>query len=114
MFRRMVAISMFVSFIAIATSGLMMFVIERPSFTIQMHPVHKLFGLLLVVAALCHISLNFRSLKNHLKQRSGLIEVAILTAALIFLYGVAMNNKIPADLAAQMDQAAAKAEGGGK
>lgn len=37
MFRKFVAVTLFVSFIAMATSGMMMFVIERPSFTIQMH-----------------------------------------------------------------------------
>ena len=52
MFRKLVAVTLFVSFIAMATSGLMMFFIEKPSFTIQMHPVHKLFGLLLVFAVI--------------------------------------------------------------
>lgn len=111
MFRRIVAMTMAVSFLAMATSGAMMFVIERPSFTIQMHPVHKLFGLLMVVAALCHIYLNARSIKAHLQQRSGTITAGILSVALVLLYGVAVNNTIPADLAQQMDAAAAKVEG---
>jgi len=51
---KFVAVTLFVSFIAMATSGMMTFVIERPSFTIQMHPVHKLFGLLMVMAAATH------------------------------------------------------------
>ncbi|HAN60078.1 MAG TPA: hypothetical protein DCQ11_04415 [Gammaproteobacteria bacterium] len=55
MFRKLVAVTLFVSFIAMATSGLMMFFIEKPSFTIQMHPVHKLFGLLLVFAVIGHL-----------------------------------------------------------
>jgi cytochrome b561 len=111
MFRRVVAVVMFVSFVAMATSGMMMFVMEKPSFTIQMHPVHKLFGLLMVVAALCHIYLNVRSVKNHLKERSGLIVAGVLTVALVGLYGVAANNGLPPELAEQMDAAAAQAEG---
>ena len=55
MFRKLVAVTLFVSFIAMTTSGLMMFFIEKPSFTIQMHPVHKLFGLLLVFAVIGHL-----------------------------------------------------------
>lgn len=47
MFRKIVAITLAVSFVAMATSGLMMFSINKTSFTLQMHPVHKLFGLLM-------------------------------------------------------------------
>ena len=111
MFRRIVAMAMLVSFVAMATSGAMMFVVERPSFTIQMHPVHKLFGVLLIVAAVCHVYLNARSLGNHLRERSGLVVAAVLSVALMLLYGIAVNNTIPADLAQQMDAAAAKVEG---
>ena len=110
MFRRLVAVAMLVSFVAIATSGMMMFVIEKPSFTIQMHPVHKLFGLLLVVAAVCHMVLNAKPIKNHLKKRSGMVAAGVLTVALVALYGVAVNKKVPAELATQMDSAAAQAE----
>lgn len=110
MLRRLVAMAMLVSFMAMATSGAMMFVIERPSFTIQMHPVHKLFGLLMVIAAVAHIILNLNSLKTHLRTRAAQLALAILSALLVLLYGVAVNNRLPADLATQMDEAAAKAE----
>ena len=110
MFRRLVALALFVSFIAMASSGMMMFVIEKPSFTIQMHPVHKLFGLIMVVAAACHVWLNRRGLVGHLKARSGLIALGVLTGLLVLLYGAALNNKLPADLSQQMDSAAAQAE----
>jgi predicted branched-subunit amino acid permease len=63
-----------------------MFVIERPSFTIQMHPVHKLFGLLMVMAAATHLVLNFRQLKNHLKTRSVALAGLVLIVALVLLY----------------------------
>jgi hypothetical protein len=101
---------MLLSFIAMSTSGAMMFVIERPSFTIQMHPVHKVFGLLMVIAAIAHITLNFRSIKAHLKLRSGVVAASILSALLVLLYGAAMNNAVPPELARQMDSAAAQVE----
>lgn len=110
MFRRVVALTMLVSFVAMSTSGAMMFVIERPSFTIQMHPVHKVFGLLMVIAAIAHITLNFRSIKAHLKLRSGVVAASILSALLVLLYGAAMNNAVPPGLAEQMDSAAAQVE----
>jgi Domain of unknown function (DUF4405) len=110
MFRRIVAMAMLVSFLAMATSGAMMFVIEKPSFTIQMHPVHKLFGLLMVCSAIAHIALNYKSIKAHLKFRSALVAASVLTVLLVLLYGAVMTNAVPPELARQMDEAAAKAE----
>jgi hypothetical protein len=110
MLRKIAAISLAVSFLAMATSGLMMFFIEKPSFTIQMHPVHKLFGFLMVVSAITHLSLNYRSLLNHLKTKSTAIYGSVLIVVLVLLYGVAINNKVPEDLANKMDSAAAEAE----
>ncbi len=110
MLRKIASISLAVSFLAIATSGLMMFFIEKPSFTIQMHPVHKLFGLLMIVSGILHIYLNYRSLLNHLKTKSVSIFGGVLVVFLVFLYGVAINNSVPEDLAKRMDSAAAEAE----
>lgn len=101
---------MLISFIAMATSGMMMFFIEKPSFTLQMHPVHKLFGLLMVLAGSTHLVLNFRSIKAHLKLRSGVLALCVLAVVLVAMAGVAMNNRTPAELARQMDEAAAAAE----
>lgn len=110
MLRKIAAVSLAVSFVAMATSGLMMYVVEKPSFTIQMHPVHKVFGILMVAAAVTHLSLNFRGLVNHLKTRSVAVYGSALVAALVLLYGVAVQKEIPAALAQQMDAAAAKLE----
>ncbi|MFM7332338.1 MAG: DUF4405 domain-containing protein [Brachymonas sp.] len=111
MFRKFAAVSLFVSFLAMATSGMMMFVIEKPSFTIQMHPVHKLFGLWMIISVIVHLSYNYRALLNHLKARSASVLGAVLVVVMVVLYGVSLNNAVPADLAQQMDSAAAKAEG---
>ena len=110
MLRKFAALSLAVSFIAMSTSGLMMFFISRPSFTLQMHPVHKLFGLLMVAAALVHISLNYRALLRHLQAKSAQVYGALLVVALVVLYGVAINKQIPPELVEQMDTAAEKAE----
>lgn len=110
MIRKLAAIALAISFIAIATSGMMMFVIEKPSFTLQMHPVHKLFGLIMVLSALIHISFNYRMLLNHLRTRGSALFGALLVVMLTLLYGVALNNEVPVELAEQMDAAAAMAE----
>lgn len=112
MIRKLAAVSLFVSFLAMASSGMMMFVIEKPSFTIQMHPVHKLFGLLMIISVIAHLSFNFRGLLNHIKTRAVAWVGGVLVVVMVLLYGVVINNQIPADLAQQMDDAAAKAESG--
>jgi hypothetical protein len=63
------------------------------------------------IAAVTHLSLNFRGLVNQLKSRSVAVHGSVLVAALVLLYGVAVHKEIPADLAQQMDAAAAKVEG---
>ena len=110
MFRKIVAITMFVSFVAMSTSGLLMIVMDRTSFTLQMHPVHKVFGLLMVATALAHIAYNFRSLKAHLKARAAAITGGVLVAALVGLCALAMNNSVPAEPAASLDALSHKAE----
>jgi cytochrome b561 len=108
--RKIAAVTLAVSFVAMATSGIMMYIVEKPSFTIQMHPVHKVFGILLIAAAVTHLSLNFRGLVNHLKTRSIAVYGSVLVALLVVLYGVAVNKTISPELAQQMDTAAAKAD----
>lgn len=112
MFRKLISAALFVSFLAMATSGLMMFFIEKPSFTIQMHPVHKLFGLIMVVAVIGHLFLNYKMLLNYLKTSSVSIFFGVLVVLLVALYGVAFNNEIPKELAEPLDAIAAQFESG--
>lgn len=87
-----------------------MFVIEKPSFTIQMHPVHKLFGLIMIISVIGHLSFNYRSLMTYLKTKSIAIFGSALVFLLVLLYGVAINNKVPDSIAKPMDELAAQAE----
>lgn len=108
--RRITATALLVSFIAMATSGLLMFIVDKPSFSIQMHPVHKLFGIVLIAAAISHIQLNARAIGVHLKERSGALSAAVLTMVLVLTYGLAVMNPIQPDLAAPLDEAAHRVE----
>lgn len=110
MFRKIVAVALFISFIAMSTSGLMMFFIEKPSFTIQMHPVHKLFGLIMIFSVVGHLSFNLKSLIQYLKNRAVAIVGGIMVCMLVLLYGIALNNEVPAVIATPMDALAAEAE----
>jgi uncharacterized membrane protein len=113
MFRKLISAALFVSFLAMSTSGLMMFFIEKPSFTIQMHPVHKLFGLIMVFAVIGHLFLNYKMLLNYLKTSSVSIFFGALIVLLVVLYGVAFNNEMPKELAEPLDAIADQFESGG-
>lgn len=110
MIRKIFAVSLFVSFIAMATSGMMMFVIEKPSFTIQMHPVHKLFGLIMIASVIGHLSFNYHSLFTYLKTKSVAIFGGMMVCMLVILYGVAIYNEVPNITAKPMDRLAEEAE----
>jgi len=110
MFRKLVAITLLISFLAMSTSGLMMFFINQTSFTLQMHPVHKLFGLLMVIAAISHIILNFKNILNHLQNKWVAAVGSVLVVILVLLYGVALNHSVPPELATQLDNLAKEAE----
>jgi hypothetical protein len=107
--RKLAAVALAVSFLALASSGLILAIVERPSVTIQLHPVHKLFGFVLIAAAGAHLVLNARALLAHLRTRSVAVTAGALLLALVALYAVAFYQPVPADLARQMDEAAARA-----
>ncbi|MDF1818211.1 MAG: DUF4405 domain-containing protein [Immundisolibacteraceae bacterium] len=108
--RKLIDITLFVSFLAMSTSGMMMFVIEKPSFSIQMHPVHKLFGLVMIAAVIGHLAYNYKMLFHYLKTTAVAVFGGVLVVLLVVLYGVALNNQLPAEIAEPMDALAAQAE----
>tara|TARA_B110000444_G_scaffold254136_1_gene286130 strand:- start:867 stop:1202 length:336 start_codon:yes stop_codon:yes gene_type:complete len=108
--RKLFVISLLVSFVALSTSGMMMFFVEKPSFTIQMHPVHKIFGLIMIVSVLGHLSYNYRVLINYLKTKSTAGFALVMVSVLVMLYGVVLNNKVPPEIAVPMDELASQAE----
>lgn len=87
-----------------------MFFIEKPSFTIQMHPVHKLFGLIMILSVIGHLSFNLKSIVNYVKVRSVAIFGGAMVCLLVVLYGVAINNEVPSSIAIPMDKLAAETE----
>ncbi len=110
MFRKIVAVALFISFVAMSSSGLMMFFIEKPSFTIQMHPVHKLFGLIMILSVIGHLSFNLKLILNYIKNRSVALFGGVMVCILVLLYGVAINNEVPSAIAIPMDELAAEVE----
>ncbi|GAA5162932.1 DUF4405 domain-containing protein [Viridibacterium curvum] len=110
MTRRLVAMTLLVSFIAMASSGLLMLVVDQPSFSLRMHPVHKLFGILMVVAASIHLVLNQAALRAHLRQRAAALWASALALILVGVYAIAIMNPVDAEVASRLDAAAREAE----
>src|SRR4030042_5668449 len=67
--KRYISIMTGVSFIALATSGMMMIFIGGFEIMIRMHLVHNLFGIVMSIAGIFHIYYNFKPIKNYLKNR---------------------------------------------
>jgi len=110
--RALTAMTLLVSFIAMSTSGVLMLIVDQPSFSIRMHPVHKLFGVLLIVAIISHLRLNYRSLVAHARHRSAIWAASVLSVILVLVYAVAILNTQDPAQAAAVDQAAERLEQG--
>lgn len=110
MFRKIIAVALFVSFIAMSTSGLMMFFIEKPSFNIQMHPVHKAFGIIMILSVIGHLCFHLKSIVQYLKNRLVAVSGSFMVILLVILYGIALNNEVPTTIAIPMDKLASEAE----
>ncbi len=106
MIRKITAITLLVSWIALASSGMLMLWMDQPSFTLRMHPVHKLFGVLLVIAVSVHIMLNRRALAAHLSTRAGWTTAVTLGVVLAITYTIVAFSHVPEELARPLDEAA--------
>lgn len=71
MFRQLTPITLLVSLAALAASGFLMIILDSFEFQLQMHPIHKVFGVIMSVAGGLHLSLNFKLIKTYLKDKVG-------------------------------------------
>lgn len=92
MLRQYVSITLIFSLIAVGVSGLLMIVLNSFSFQLQMHPVHKVFGIMMVLSGSLHIGLNANPVRSYLKNKNVLVYGAILSVFLILLFVVGLNK----------------------
>lgn len=104
MMRQCVSIALVISFIALSSSGLLMIILNSFSFQLQMHPVHKVFGIIMILAGCLHVYLNFKPIKNYLQNRGTLIFCAVLLVFLIFLIVVGLNKPMDPEKVEQVQQ----------
>jgi uncharacterized membrane protein HdeD (DUF308 family) len=101
--KRYISIITGVSFIALATSGMMMIFIGGIEIMLRMHLVHNFFGIVMSIAGIFHIYYNFKPIKNYLKNRWIIVFTAFLLVVLIFLYGVGLNEDINLEMINQIE-----------
>lgn len=94
MFRKFISIALLVSIIAVGSSGLMMIILGSFKFQLQMHPVHKIFGIIMCIASLFHVFYNFNAIKKYLTVGRIAISAGVLCAFLIFLFVVGMKRPL--------------------
>lgn len=104
MLRQLTSITLAVSFIALGFSGLMMIILNSFAFQLQMHPVHKVFGIIMVLAGSLHVFLNIIPIKNYLKNKKTLVLGVAMSCLLTFLFVVGINNPIDQSTIEKVEQ----------
>ncbi|MRX64855.1 DUF4405 domain-containing protein [Maribacter luteus] len=97
MFRKTVSITLLVSLMALASSGIMMILLNSLEFQLQMHPVHKIFGVLMTISGAFHIYFNFKPIKKYLSMRKVLVVGIGMLLMMSLLYVVGFNKTMDKD-----------------
>lgn len=94
MFRQMISLTLLVSLVALSTSGISMIVLGSLEFQLQMHPVHKIFGILLTLSGAFHIYYNFTAIKKYLSKRKMMLFALVMTFIMVALYAIGVSKPI--------------------
>lgn len=103
MFRKAVSLSLLIAFAALSTSGMMMIFLNSFEFQLQMHPVHKIFGVVLTIAVPFHLYYNFNAIKDYLKEQRLAIFTGLLTVVLVALYAIGLNKPLDKEKIKQIE-----------
>jgi drug/metabolite transporter (DMT)-like permease len=104
MFRQFISITLLVSLVALSSSGILMIVLGSFEFQLQMHPVHKIFGILLTLSGAFHLYYNFSAIKKYLSKRKMMLFAMVMTFLMISLYAVGMAKPIDKQKIQQIEQ----------
>lgn len=111
MFRKITSLTLLVSLVALSTSGILMIVLGSFEFQLQMHPVHKIFGVLLTVFGAIHLYLNFGAIKKYLGTKKLILFTVFLTAMMVSLYAVGMAKPLDLEKVQQIENIMKTMEG---
>jgi len=104
MFRKMISLTLLVSLVALSTSGISMIVLGSLEFQLQMHPVHKIFGVLLTLSGAFHVYYNFAAIKKYLGKKKMMLFALVMTFIMVTLYAVGMSKPIDSKKIEQIEK----------
>lgn len=102
--RRASSITLVVSFIAMVISGGVMMFAHGLAPQLRMHPVHNIFGLVMIVAGLVHFAFNWKAFRNYLRARWAIVLGGVLTAVMALLFIAGLQRPIDTDAIQKMEQ----------
>ena len=103
MFRKITSMTLLVSLLAVGISGLCMIFLGSFEFQLRMHPIHKVFGLIMCISGLAHIALNLKPIKSYLKISKVAITTALLIAFSMLLLAAGMKKPIDNDVVHEIE-----------
>lgn len=112
MFRKIVSVTMAAAFAAMASSGLLMLFSGSMAYQFRVHPVHKVFAVVMVTAGLCHLALNRGALKAYLKERAPLIAGVALALVMAAGYIAGFTRALDEEKGRVLDEIAGQMEAG--
>ena len=112
MTRKIVSTTLLVSLMALASSGIMMLVLNSYEFQLRMHPVHKIFGILMTISGILHIYYNFKSIKKYLDSRKVLLFGIVMMVVMILLYIAGFNKPLDQNIIKEIEISTMKLENG--
>lgn len=98
MFRKIISIALTISFVAMGSSGILMLFNEGFAFQLKMHPVHNIFAVVMIVAGLAHLCLNYKPLMAYLKLKPVWILGLVLTILMTLLYTAGLNRPMDPEM----------------
>ena len=111
MFRQFISLTLLVSLAALSSSGILMILLGSFEFQLQMHPVHKIFGVLLTLSGAFHVYYNFAPIKKYLKKKKMMFFAVFMTFLMITLYAVGMAKPLDIDKVNQIEKIMKTMEG---
>lgn len=84
--RRAASIALAASFLALVVSGAVMMFADGLAPRLRMHPVHNVFGLVMIAAGLAHVAFNAKAFCGYLRTRwAALLGVGLLAVLALLL-----------------------------
>jgi len=95
--RQVSSITLAMAFVAMATSGLLMLLVDRFGFQVRMHPVHNVFGIIMIVAGVLHAAVNWKPLAAYLRPRWSMMLGVLLLGVMALLVVDGLTRPLDAE-----------------